>query len=126
MGCRLYFALLLALCSWVSTASANSYLEMITKEPENLRSSPVSDSYFDGLNVKTNSLQAKSALWYDSRITTPSPVVFSSYPKYLAWQRAEARKNNYEFDAHESIQQIIEGAATGVALWGIYQLYRYD
>ena len=116
------FILVLALCLGATQACANSYLEMITQKPEGYETQSSSDSFFNGLE---DSSHISSPLWYDSRITTPSPVVFSSYPKYLAWQKAKARENVYEFDEHEFIQNMIYGAEGGLAIFGLYQIYKY-
>lgn len=112
----------LALAGFINSANANSYLEMITQPPADYSSSVTEESVFDDV-VQSDS--SHSPLWYDYRITTASPVVFSPYPKYLAWQKAKARENEIEFDEHEFIQNLIYTTEGGLAAFGLYQLYKY-
>lgn len=112
----------LALAGFINSANANSYLEMITQPPADYSSSVTEESVFDDVDQSDSS---HPPLWYDYRITTASPVVFSPYPKYLAWQKAKARENEIEFDEHEFIQNLIYTTEGGLAAWGLYQIYKY-
>lgn len=112
----------LALVGSIESANANSYLKMITQEPDGYSSGIVEESVFNGIEENSSS---HPELWYDSRITTASPVVFSSYPKYLAWQRYKAHENETEFDSHEFIQNLIYTTEGGLAAFGLYQIYKY-
>jgi hypothetical protein len=112
----------LALAGFINSANANSYLEMITQPPADYSSSVTEESVFDDVDQSDSS---HPPLWYDYRITTASPVVFSPYPKYLAWQRAKARENKIEFDEHEFIQNLIYTTEGGLAAFGLYQIYKY-
>lgn len=116
------FVLVLATVGFIKSAVANSYLEMITQKPSGYSSAIAEESVFNGID-ETSLLSPD--LWYDSRIKTASPVVFSSYPKYQAWQKAKARENAAEFDSHEFIQNLIYTLEGGVAAFGIYQIYKY-
>ena len=117
-----HVTLLLAICGITHTASANSYLEMITTPPIE---QTAKDSYFDGLDTIADSPQNVPLLWYDRNITTHGPVVFSDYPKYMAWKQAKERENYLQFDSHEFIQDLIYNVEGGLAIWGIYQIYKY-
>lgn len=117
-----YIVLPLALYCFPKTASANSYLEMITQKPQDTTEQQETDSYFNGI---ADTPKETPLLWYDSRITTHAPVVFSEYPKYQAWKQAKARENELQFDSHKFIQNLIYGAEGGLAAWGIYQIYKY-
>ncbi|MCM1324221.1 MAG: hypothetical protein NC218_08660 [Acetobacter sp.] len=97
-----------------NSAIANSYLEMITTPPE---AYVVENAVVQ--EVKT------APLWYDYRIETSSPVVTSSLPKYLAWQRAKAYENDFNY-THNDVQNMIyflSGAAMArlaYDIWGPY------
>ena len=95
---------------------------MITQPPADYSSSVTEESVFDDVDQSDSS---HPPLWYDYRITTASPVVFSPYSKYLAWQKAKARENEIEFDEHEFIQNLIYTTEGGLAALGLYQLYKY-
>lgn len=111
----------LALAGFINSANANSYLEMITREPSGYSSSASGESVFNGINEASPS---RPELWYDSRVTTASPVVFSPYPKYVAWQKAKARERELQFDSHEFIQNLIYTTEGGLVIWGLYQIYK--
>jgi len=117
-----YVLLFLALSFGAPEARANSYLEMITTAPSEYNSESEKNSFFD---EPTDVADERPPLWYDARITTASPVVFSPYPKYLAWQRAKAKENEMEFDPHEFIQNLIYTTEGGLAAYGLYQIYKY-
>ena len=100
--------------AFANTAMANSYLEMITTPPE---------GYVENAPVVT--ITERSPLWYDDRIQTTSPVVTSPLPKYLAWQRAKAYEDNFNY-VHDDVQNVIyflSGAAVArlaYDIWGPY------
>ena len=101
-------------------AYANSYLEMITKAPEEQGENEA----MEVIEENETSVQRKPDLWYDSRITTASPVVVSPYPKYYAWARAKA--NEYQFDrTQEQLQNLIYIIEGGLVGWGLYEIYKY-
>lgn len=114
--------ILLALCGFNTAASANSYLEMITTPPLETNTNNDSTSYF---NTTNESATVPTPLWYDTRITTAAPVVFSPLPKYIAWQQAKQRENTLQFDSHEFIQNLIYNLEGGLAIWGVYQFHKH-
>lgn len=105
---------ILAVMFGANSAAANSYLEMITTPP-------------DGYVAEVANAQSVKAapLWYDDRIQTSSPVVTSSLPKYLAWQRAKADEDNFNYvrDDMQNAVYFLSGAAMArlaYDIWGPY------
>ena len=114
-------AVILAMEICVSSAHANSYLDMITEPPEGYEPE---EKVFEEVENNTGSKAGAINWWYDSRIKTRSPVVVSPYPRYYAWVRAKAnegRQNNTD----EQIQNLIYAVEGGLVGWGLYEIYRY-
>ena len=107
---------------FISNAKADSYMDLITTPPEGWEeeSSRVQPSV--GVSSYQVRQPIQSDLWYDSRIKTKSPVVMSSYPKYLAWVRAQTESNYYDY-THDYMQNLIYATEAGLLGWGIYELY---
>lgn len=80
-------------------AYANSYLDMITKAPKDYISTQTK-------YIPTTSNHTKPNTWYDSKISTKSPIVTSPYPKYLAWRQSKAIEDRY-YNYKEDIQEAI-------------------
>ena len=94
-------------------AHANSYLKMITTKPEG----------YVSLNEKVVAYDKKPYVWYDSKVSTKSPVVVSECPKYLAYKQAK-QNNFYYFNLRETLQDMIyfmEAMALGRFLYKIYE-----
>ena len=94
---------------------ANSYLDMITKEPQNQvikQANP--NSIYQPKPYKY--------LWYDNRIETKSPIVTSPYPKYLAWKKAKQNQHKY-YSYKNALQNTIytlETIAFGAFVYEIF------
>lgn len=93
-------------------AYANTYLEMITKEPEGHIST-------NHVHIPHYVQNAKPATWYDNRVSIKSPVVTSPYPKYLAWQQSKANEHLH-YNYKETVQNTIytlEAIALGTFIY---------
>lgn len=114
-GLKIFSITLLVQLLIAPFAFANSYLDMITKEPENLVHERANENSIYTPKTTPN-------LWYDSRIETKSPVVTSPYPKYLAWQKAKANEHNY-YNYKETVQNAIytlEAIAFGALVYEMF------
>jgi len=118
---RLIVSVLLGLSAVLCTfpAYANSYLEMLTTAPQGQTETvtPYTSEPAQPSNLKPN-------WWYDSRITTPSPVVVSPYPRYQAWLKAKANESQSD-ESHEQIQNMIYMIEGGLLGLGLYEIYKY-
>lgn len=103
----------------INPACANSYLEMLTTEPENQ-----TDNSLDYRDRPIEENVPNTNWWYDSRIVTRSPVVVSPYPKYYAWARAQADGNQFDH-THEYIQNTIYVIEGGLLGWGLYEIFKH-
>jgi hypothetical protein len=93
-------------------AHANSYLELITTKPHGHIST-------NHIHIPQYVKRAKPNTWYDSRVSIKSPVVTSSYPKYLAWQQSKSNEH-FHYNYKETIQNTIytlEAIALGTFIY---------
>ena len=106
---------------------ANSYLEMITTPPaQNTNSQPM--IYADEVYIvqQPTYVQAEPQemnMQY-SKISgapiTSSPVVTSSYPKYVAWKNAQNNNCCYVHDGVQNLIYFIGGAVAGRIAYDIW------
>lgn len=114
VGILLFCCLLIA----NKSAFANSYLDMLTTAPV-----MADNQQSEGSNQQEIQVRQNPNWWYDSRITTVSPVVVSPYPKYYAWLRAQANEGQFD-QTHENIQNLIYVIEGGLVGWGLYEIYK--
>lgn len=109
---KVILGLMLAVVLNIHSATANSYMDMITTAPEGYQE-----------QAETVHSVGHIPLWYDYRIQTSAPVVTSSLPKYQAWLQSQRLENrmSYHRDDMQDMIYFLSGAAVArfaYDIWG--------